>query len=187
MRNDHHTGSIRLSTKITLIACACFLALTALILLFLMLFPIQREEITRQLQVSTQPVETVPVIQTQPLDPLNTEGPHTLSGWSASISGYNRTFEEFEAGDEDEMSSEPTEWDPTVTTRVTTREDDTPDDTRFVSTDLPQTHTETVTPDTPDEPDEPDEPDIEPPPMPTQSPVQDSEPDFEPSPDEDVD
>lgn len=184
MRNAQDTGLIRLSTKITLIACACFLVLTALILLFLMLFPIQREEKTRQLQVSTQPAVTTAAMQTQPVEGSHTEGPHTLSGWSASISGYDRTFEEFISGDEDEMSSEPMEWDPTVTTRVTIYEEETADDTRFVSTDLPQTHTETVIPDTPDEPDEPD---IEPPPMPTQSPVQDPIPDFEPSPDEDVD
>lgn len=184
MRNAQDTGLIRLSTKITLIACACFLGLTALILLFLMLFPIQREEMTRQLQVSTKPVATTAAVQTLPAAELHTEGPHTLSGWSASISGYDRTFEEFISGDEDEVSSEPTEWDPTVTTRVTTYDNDTPDDTRFVSTDLPQTYTETVDPGTPDEPDEPG---LEPPPMPTQSPAQDSVPDDESSPDEDVD
>ncbi len=80
-------SSLRNSTKATMIACSVFLAFTALVLFFLMLFPIQIKE--RSATLSAPVLETTvatttthKVIQVQD---TGTEPPHTLSTWKASI------------------------------------------------------------------------------------------------------
>ncbi len=84
-------SGLQKSTKITIIACACFLAMTALILGFLMLFPIEpREQITMQnpVQSTAQPEPDVQTESAPEEEWRNTEAPHTLSTWSASIEGH---------------------------------------------------------------------------------------------------
>lgn len=89
---------IQKSTKITVIGCACILALTAAVLMFLMFFPIKpQEEIIVQ---HITPVQTQDnTMQTEAVqlsdDWQNTEAPHTLSTWSASIEGHSHSPEEY--------------------------------------------------------------------------------------------
>lgn len=91
-------SGLQKSTKMTIIACAAFLALTALVLLFLMLFPIEPEE-KPTLQVN-QPQQTaalteLPQETAPPEEGRQTEAPHTLSTWSASIEGHSRSTNEY--------------------------------------------------------------------------------------------
>lgn len=91
-------SGLQKSTKITIIACASFLAVTALVLLFLMLFPIEPEETpTLQINQPQQTVMTEESTETQLSEDegLYTEGPHTLSTWSASIEGHTRSTDEY--------------------------------------------------------------------------------------------
>lgn len=94
-------SGLQKSTKITIIACASFLAVTALVLLFLMLFPIEKKQ-TPALQVNQPQQTAVPQAtqeapETQPFEDEGryTEGPHTLSTWSASIEGHSRSTNEY--------------------------------------------------------------------------------------------
>ncbi len=83
------------STKITIIACASFLALTAVILAFLMIFPITPKH---QQSLEQPPVQTMTVSEeTQPSSEAwqNTEAPHTLSTWAATFENHTRSSNEY--------------------------------------------------------------------------------------------
>ncbi len=83
------------STKITIITCASFLALTAVILAFLMLFPITPNH---QQSLEQAPVQTTMVPEeTQPSSEAwqNTEAPHTLSTWAATFENHTRSSNEY--------------------------------------------------------------------------------------------
>lgn len=91
-------SGLRKSTKITVYICGVFLIITTLVLLILMIFPIQKTE-TPALEIN-QPRQTAPPETTaQTTDalhfPAQTEAPHTLSTWSASIEGHTRSTDEY--------------------------------------------------------------------------------------------
>lgn len=83
------------STKITVIACASFLALTAVILAFLMLFPItpdsQQALEHNDVQTTTASGETLPASENW----QNTEAPQTLSTWAATFENHTRSSNEY--------------------------------------------------------------------------------------------
>lgn len=90
------TPKIQKSTKITVIICACFLLLTAAVLVFLMFFPYKPEQ-----EVIVQHIapETTKAVQTEavmlPENEQQTEAPHTLSTWSASVEGHSHSPNEY--------------------------------------------------------------------------------------------
>ncbi len=90
------TPKIQKSTKITVIICACFLLLTAAVLVFLMFFPYKPEQeviVQHIAPETTQNVQTEAVML--PEDGQYTEAPHTLSTWSASIEGHSHSPQEY--------------------------------------------------------------------------------------------
>ncbi len=84
------------STIITMTVCFIFLLLTATVLLVLMMFPIEpKQEITLQNTLQEQqPTETTAQILA-PDEWENTEAPHTLSTWSASIDGFTNPSDDY--------------------------------------------------------------------------------------------
>lgn len=105
MKISRKINGLYRSTKTTMVVCAILLIITATALFLLMLFPIQPKEpevivLNRhspvQLQKAVQeteepseePTETEPVVQ-----PAETV--HTLSTWSANISGFKQDFAGF--------------------------------------------------------------------------------------------
>lgn len=126
-------SELRKSTKITFIVCLCFLLLTAVVLLYFMMFPIepdgQSASLTAPSAETTAPVETTAA----PEDWVNTEAPHTLSEWSASVDGYTRFTGEYHpyvppTEDETEEASE-TEYEETGDTSETEASEETTADT----------------------------------------------------------
>lgn len=141
------------STRITIMGCACFLVTTALILVFLMFFPIIPEE---KHVITMSPVTTEPSgkeTQTYPVVEFDWEDmPHTLSTWSAGVDGFTRSLDEFTATESETQT--------TGTEETTTAMDKTETGTETDDTDMtydtdvsgiytenppmPQTSTETV-------------------------------------------
>lgn len=90
------TPKIQKSTKITVVICACFLLLTAAVLVFLMFFPFKPEQeviVQHIAPETTQNVQTEAVML--PENGQHTEAPHTLSTWSASIEGHSHSPNEY--------------------------------------------------------------------------------------------
>lgn len=188
MRMPKILSGLQKSTIITILSCACLLALTALILVFLMLFPITPEQ-NISLQ-NTQPVQTeestdavLPSEEWQ-----NTEAPHTLSTWSVSVDGHSHSPDEYwdymrSTTDESQESSEtafsettsleftePTEiWQESTTEHHEETGYSGMESSEYIHSDS-QTQTETVNP-----------PDVtDPPPTEEQPPVVIDPPPFEP-------
>ncbi len=88
-------SSLSKSTIITLIACACFLTMVGMILLFLMMFPIDPKKYSAETPASTtQPVteaETIPDT-TEYVD--DSSGDPHLSTWEAVIDGETKPIDE---------------------------------------------------------------------------------------------
>lgn len=99
MKKPNILSKLQKSTKITMVACAVLLTITMLVLMLLMLFPIKKEQ-QPILQIN-QPKQTIEVQEEEttatrpPLLPMQTEGPQTLSTWSASIEGITRSTDEY--------------------------------------------------------------------------------------------
>lgn len=88
-------SSLSKSTIITVIACACFLTMVGMILLFLMMFPIDPKKYSAETPASTtQPVteaETIPDT-TEYVD--DSSGDPQLSTWEAVIDGETKPIDE---------------------------------------------------------------------------------------------
>ena len=111
MKKHQLLDGLQRSTRTTIWVCVGFLGATVLILIFLMLFPLQKEEkVILTLPSSAQETQ----IATQEAVEFNWEdAPYTLSSWSAGIDGFYRSVEEY-------LTTEPeTE---TETTEMTTAE-----------------------------------------------------------------
>lgn len=141
---------LRKSTRMTVLSCGSFLAMTAVILMFLMICPIDRRE--RHLLVTqaekketaavgmqdTQPVMTVPV-------------PHTLSTWAVSFELGELPFDYYDAEELEEWEIETImEEEPDYAmTAVSTEYEEGFQDTDHFSSEAVQgtetTHTQTVT------------------------------------------
>ena len=79
-------SNLRNSTKATVIACSVFLALTALILFFLMLFPIKIKDKSASLSAPVlETTSTTATTKMKQVVPQTTEAPHTLSTWGVSL------------------------------------------------------------------------------------------------------
>ena len=78
-------GRLERPTQITLLCCACVLALAAVILLFLMLFPIQKRDKQVEAPGIIGTLATEETAASTTASSSQTEASHTLSTWSASI------------------------------------------------------------------------------------------------------
>lgn len=126
MKLSHMVNGLQRSTKVTVVACACVLALTAAVLLVLMFFPITPEERTVIVAPSTEPAATeaeeLEWEETAPeIDETEVELPHTLSTWSANINGFHRDVNEFKTVETTRDPFETTKK-TTTTTKATTKE-----------------------------------------------------------------
>ncbi len=84
------------STIITMTVCFVFLLLTAAVLLVLMMFPIEpKRKITLQSTPQEQQSTETAVQDLAPDEWENTEAPHTLSTWSASIDGFTNPSDDY--------------------------------------------------------------------------------------------
>lgn len=101
MKISRKINGLYRSTKTTMVICAILLIITATALFMLMLFPIQPKEpeiivlnrhspvqLQKAVQETEEPTETEPIVQ-----PAETV--HTLSTWSANISGFKQDFAGF--------------------------------------------------------------------------------------------
>ncbi len=88
-------SDLQKSTKITLLACLCFLLLTAVVLFFLMLFPLDPSKDSVSLSAPAETTNDDEVQESTAEEGTNTEAPHTLSTWSASIDGYTKFTGEY--------------------------------------------------------------------------------------------
>ncbi len=164
MKRTSKLEDLQKSTKLTLIGCACFLLLTALIVVFLMFFPIHQTDQTVIVRSASETEQTT-VAETYYVEEFDwDELPHTLSTWSAGINGFHPDLDEFN-------QTEPE----TIQTLVTEAPIEEPEETFAEQestlipeqTDMPQTDTETVPiPET-----QPEEPTAPPLPIETEEPA----------------
>ncbi len=87
MKLSRMISNLHNSTKATVIACSVLLAMTAVVLFFLMLFPIKMRDKSAALSAPVMPETTVPGT-TAPMEELiasTKEPPHTRSTWAATI------------------------------------------------------------------------------------------------------
>lgn len=93
MRISHLISELHNSTKAILIACSAFLVVTASVLLFLMLFPIQAKDPVANLAVvTTETKSTTTRPQIEEWISTTKEPPHTLSTWGVSIETITTTL-----------------------------------------------------------------------------------------------
>ena len=102
MKISRQFNVLHRSTKVTMVVCAVFVIITAIALFMLMLFPIHPKEPETIVLNRHAPVEpTAPIVETEEelpeTEPIiqQTEGVHTLSTWSANISGFKQDFNGF--------------------------------------------------------------------------------------------
>lgn len=161
------------STRLTLLGCVCFLAVTALILLFLMFFPItpsEKDVLTiSRVTADQKDEETYPAIEFN-WDDVQ----HELSTWSAGVNGFSRSLDDFTTTKPEETTMTGTSA-PAAETFVTSDMTDFSDDTSDMEyiPPFPQTMTETVKVDETEPPAEQTEPPpvvAEPPTIPPQEP-----------------
>lgn len=176
MKGFHQLDGLQKSTRMTLLACGCFLLMTALILLFLMFFPIVPEE---KQAVMVTPHVSLPEETKQTYEAVEfnwQESWRPLSTWSAGIDGFYRDIAEFTGTKPEETTQMTTSA--TVETHLSA-ETDIPEESGStgeeypVTPPMPQTTTETVNPNPPEpETDPPAEPEplpaTEPPAQPEQ-------------------
>ncbi|MBR0484104.1 MAG: hypothetical protein IJJ69_04890 [Oscillospiraceae bacterium] len=101
MKISRMISGLHNSTKATVIACSVLLAMTAVILFFLMLFPVKMRD---KSAVLSAPVvtETAMTEETLPAEIFLTttkEPPHTLSTWAATVETLTTTFDPDETTD----------------------------------------------------------------------------------------
>lgn len=150
MRNDRWTDQLSSATKTTIVICGVLLVISAIITLFLMFFPIKKED---QPTVVVQPVRhteyaATTAITTQP-ETTTSHGPHTLSTWNAGINGFWRSLDEFKTTASTLATTTATSplWRETTDTSSTSTEMSGVSDIVVISTnatDMPQTVTTTV-------------------------------------------
>lgn len=149
MKKSSWIDQLSKSTKTTVIVCGSLLVLSAAITLFLLFFPIQKED---QPTVVVEPVRhteysTTTAVTTAP-ESTTSHGPHTLSTWNAGINGYSRSLDEFkETEDPSSTTTDPRLWRETTTASSTAASNLSTSDApplSSVTTDMPQTVTTTV-------------------------------------------
>ncbi len=122
MKHSRITDGLQKSTKATLVVCSCILALTAATLLVLMFFPITPKErtviVTPVLSATTPPPGETTAFAIAS-ETVHTTRRITLSTWSANISGYSRSVEEFK-NNNGGTTADPFATKPTVTKKATT-------------------------------------------------------------------
>lgn len=157
------------STRLTVLGCACFLAATALIVVFLMFFPVtpsDKHVVTISRLTDNKEQQTYPAIEFN-WDDVQ----HTLSTWSAGVDGFSRSLDDFTAT-EPETTTSGTVTVVTETEEIASDVIDASEDTGLteIAPPMPQTETETVKPDVTEPPIETTEPPVmtDPPPPPEQ-------------------
>lgn len=175
MKRGSKMDGLQKSTKLTLVGCACFLALTALIVVFLMFFPIQQTDQTIVVRSVSEPAQTT-VAETYYVEEFDWDDlPHTLSTWSAGVNGFHRDLDEFNQT-ETKMIETTVEK---ITEAIQTEHEITVTEQESsiipAQTDMPQTITETKPVSDP----EPEEPTAPPMPVMTDAPATEP-PDIEP-------
>ena len=101
MKKPSWVDQLTHATKVTLVICATLLILTAIAALFLMFFPIQKEDTPTVVVEPARHTEySATTATTAPLETTST-GRHTLSTWNAGVNGYSRSLDEFKGGTQD--------------------------------------------------------------------------------------
>ncbi len=113
MKTPRFLSGLSRSTIITIIACACFLAMVGMVLLFFMMFPIDLQKNSMQLSAEettttvTQPADESSV----PEETVVSEGDPELSTWEAAIDGETKPiYEHFGDSRPDDEPSDETEF-----------------------------------------------------------------------------
>ncbi len=108
MKTPRFLSGLSRSTIITIIACACFLAMAGMILLFFMMFPIDLQQ--NSMQFSAEETTTASETSTEPVreETVQSEGDPELSTWEATIDGETKPIHEHfgDSRPDDEPSDE---------------------------------------------------------------------------------
>ncbi|MBE6876942.1 MAG: hypothetical protein E7496_09560 [Ruminococcus sp.] len=100
MKISRMISGLHNSTKATVIACSVLLAMTAVALFFLMLFPIKMRD--KSAVLSAPVITETTTTETLPAEIFITstkEPPHTLSTWAATVETLTTTFDPDETTD----------------------------------------------------------------------------------------
>ncbi len=126
MKTPKLFSSLSKSTIITVVACACFLAMVGMILLFLMMFPVSLDRYMAETPVETTqaPTETAAPETTQPAE--DSESESQLSTWEAVIDGETKPINEHFGDSRPEYNDpghdDPPEYHPNDPTEVPTQD-----------------------------------------------------------------